>query len=173
MQNNAIRSIAAISPTNNLRKFVKQPSETEIERSILDWLNLLGAFPFKINLGGKPIKTPSGSFVMAPFSNPYCRKGMSDILVFYRGKTFAFEVKTPSEYQFMVRHWHKVTSQIKASKRIMHLRQQWEFIQSVQKQGNIGAFVCSVAMVKDIIEKTFQNKSVNVYSSHAQPRGPQ
>jgi hypothetical protein len=152
---------------------VKQPTEFEIERSILDWLNLLGAFACKINLGGKPIKTPSGNFVMAPFSNPYYRKGMSDIVVFYRGKTFAFEVKTPSEYQFMVRHWPKVTSQIKASKRIMHLREQWAFIQSVQKQGSIGAFVCSIAQVKDIIEKTFQNKSGIVNSSYAQPSRPQ
>jgi hypothetical protein len=149
---------------------MKEASEIQIERAILDWLTLLGAFACKIHISGKPIRIGK-KMIMAPFSNPYHRKAMSDILVFYRGKTFAFEVKTIDEYKFIVRNFDKIKGSGKASERINHLRDQYQFLLSIRKQGGIGEFVCSISEVKEIIERAFQTKTDIIKNGNAQPEG--
>ena len=66
-------------------------AEKDIERSILDWLNVIdGCFAIKINTIG--VFDPTRK-VYRKITNKHIHKGTSDILACYRGRFVAIEVK--------------------------------------------------------------------------------
>lgn len=130
------------------------PSEKEIEKAIAKRLSYYqGGFVCVIELSGRPIRTPSGT-VMIPFQGEFYRKGMSDIIFLYKGKSFAFEVKTEKEYKWVVKHrdrLRKSARNLLTKKRDIHVREQIDFIEGFKHSGNYGDFVCNFEQVEKII----------------------
>lgn len=78
------------------------------------------------------------------------QKGCSDILFFFRGKCTAIEVKTISEYRFVMKHYDRLRDIGKCrTKRDRHLHEQIMFIEGLKKSGNSGFFACSIEGVKE------------------------
>jgi len=129
------------------------PTEKDIEASILAFLENLGGFAMKINLGGRPIQTKDGRLLMMPFKNPFSAKGMSDILFIYEGCVFCFEVKKPSEVKFIKNSYQRLQegSFSAENKTYRRLRDQIIFIERVKSNGGYGGFVSSIEEVKSII----------------------
>jgi len=126
--------------------------EKQIETEILHYLNSIGAFPMCIEISGRPIKNKHG-IQLIPFKSPFHRKGMSDILCLYKGKLFAFEVKTRKELTWTQNKLAKYSTidLVMGNKKDNHLAEQDRFIQHINDNGGHGAFVCSVDQVKEII----------------------
>ncbi|MDP4225047.1 MAG: hypothetical protein Q8910_01560 [Bacteroidota bacterium] len=67
---------------------IKKPLEREIQKSCIDFLNMLGIFNFKINNGGVYIKSKDRYMVAQT-------KGIADLIVFPgNGRTICIEFKT-------------------------------------------------------------------------------
>ena len=127
-------------------------TETQIQNFILDYLNALGGYVCKIELSGKPVKTPQG-FKLIPFKNKYYRKSMSDILFFYKSNFYAFEVKTPQEHEKVKKNLNRFRTKTinQIPKYLHHYKKQFDFIECVKKQGGHGGFVSSLSDVKNIM----------------------
>ncbi len=93
------------------------PLESEIQRSILDWLTLKRIFHFRCNNQGRWLASANRWIPTAGI------KGVADILGFYKGKFFALEVKRPGG---------KVTPE------------QTAFLEVVKSHGHIGEVVYSL-----------------------------
>lgn len=133
--------------------------EEDIEKVILDYLGRVrGGFVTKIHLGGKPIKTRAG-IIMVPFGNRYCRKGISDIQFNFRGRMFVFEVKTPEEHKYILKHYKKISMtpleffDKKKDKKNRHIKEQMIYIDGIVESGGDGDFVSSLEQVKKILNK--------------------
>lgn len=126
--------------------------EKHVQGLILDYLSNLGGFVCKIELSGKPIYR-GGKLQLMPFKNKYYRTGMSDILYFYKGSVFCFEVKEPSEHEKIKKHFNRIAdlSYQELPKYLRHYKAQYEFIESIKKQGGYGGFVSNLMEVKEIL----------------------
>jgi hypothetical protein len=65
--------------------------ESQIQRSILDFLRWHGIFCFRVNQQGVPLHDGTGRYRPGP------TKGVSDILAIYKGRFIAIEVKRPGQ----------------------------------------------------------------------------
>lgn len=127
-------------------------TEQQIKSYILHYLDSLpDSFVCNIELSGRPVKTRSGHTILIPFKNKFYRTGMSDILFWKNGKSYAFEVKTPSELKWWLNKIKKNTIDL-TKKKDRHFWEQTEFLQEINAAGGKGAFVSSVEMVKSMIE---------------------
>ena len=72
------------------RKIRVLANEKETQKTILDYLNTIGALAIKIYNGG--IFNPKNHKYFFPYQNQY---GVSDIIACYKGKFIAIEVKSP------------------------------------------------------------------------------
>jgi|GEM_PF-6591616 len=130
--------------------------ESDIERGILDFLSY---FPMS-----EVIKTaPSGFFdggVMKKHRSPYVKKGLADIFFWYNSMFYAFEVKSEPEYKYVMKRYQWLLKQVPSTlnKKQKHLLDQILFLEGVKTAGFVGEFVCSVDMVRDIIEKKTNSK---------------
>ena len=68
-----------------------QPKEKEIQRTILDWLRVKGAFPIRINSGAMQGDHKGKRWFLRFTSEPGC----ADILCCLRGAFISVEVKRP------------------------------------------------------------------------------
>lgn len=86
---------------NQKRAFL--PNEKETQKAILEYLKTIGALPIKIYNGG--IYDPSSQKYFFPYQT---QRGVSDIIVCYKGKFIAIEVKSPlkkpTPYQIQFLH---------------------------------------------------------------------
>ena len=101
---------------------------------------------------------PSGFFdgkKMRCHSSIYVKKGLSDVFFWFEGKFIAFEVKTPLEIKFILKHQREIynTNRNMLSKKKAHLKDQMDFIESIRKSGFFGYFVSSVDEVKNILRE--------------------
>jgi len=132
------------------KKTAQNASEEMITEAICQYLSLFkGAQLNRI--------TPSGFFkggVMKKHRSKFVQRGMSDIQFVYRKKFYAFEVKTPAEYKFWLKHQAEIRSAIPStlSKKKFHLWEQWQYLRGVRENGFIGEFVCSPQMIRKILE---------------------
>jgi len=132
----------------------KIPStEKEIEFSILSYLDTLGGYPMKINLGGRPIQNKEGRMLLIPFKNAFTPKGMADILFIYEGCAFAFEVKTAAQVKFIKNSYQRLAEGgfSAANKSYKRLQEQILFIEKFKSSGGYGGFVSTIEEVKSII----------------------
>jgi len=112
-------------------------TEADVKKQIKDCLNAVGALPVSIWQG-----------LMSS-------KGVSDILVCYRGKFMAIEVKKSN--------WQPPGRGTKAYK---HYWQQFEFLEKVRQAGGIGFFATDVeTVIKEMDLKA------EVYPLFNQPKG--
>jgi len=126
-----------------------EPTEEEITEAICQFLELFaGAQLNRI--------APGGFFrggVMKKHKSRFVKKGVSDIQFVFQGMFYAFEVKTPTEYAFAMKHYHNIYSSpyevLSAKKR--HLKDQIEYLEGIRRNGFVGEFVNSVSMVKEIL----------------------
>jgi penicillin-binding protein-related factor A (putative recombinase) len=72
-------------------KKIFKPTEKETQKAILEFLKTIGALPIKIYNGG--IYDPKYQKYFFPYQT---QKGVSDIIVCYKGRFVAIEVKSPS-----------------------------------------------------------------------------
>ncbi len=100
------------------------PSEADIQRQIIQYLELRGALVNRINSGA--IKTEHGSYVRFN-SQPGC----SDILACYRGRFVAVEVKRDSKTK--------------------PRQEQIDYLESVRRAGGFGLVAWSVEMVEVLL----------------------
>lgn len=77
---------------------------------------------------------------------------MSDILFWWKGMFFAFEVKTVDEYNWISRNIDKIKSKAMVSKKEAHVLEQLHFLGSIKKAGGHAHFVCSLDQVKEILK---------------------
>lgn len=150
------KPLAFTSPNQKTKK--EEMLEQPIVKLICDYLSLLrGGFVIKHELSGKPVKVKN--FIkLVPFKNKYYRRGLSDIEFLYRGKTFYFEVKTNKELKWWakkyptVKHIDPSTLTANKDKKVKHFLEQQNFLDNVNRTGNVGRFVDSLEMVKEIIK---------------------
>lgn len=133
--------------------------EEDIEKVILDYLSRVrGGFVTKIHMSGRPVKTRAG-IVMIPFQNRYCRNGISDIQFNFRGKMFVFEVKTPEEHKYILKHYKELMltpielMDKKKNKKKYHIKEQMIYIEGIKDSGGDGDFVSDLDQVKKILNK--------------------
>jgi len=124
--------------------------ESQIEETILEYLSYLGGFSCKI---------PNAGFFdgakMVKHRSKHVINGISDVFLWLNGVFYCFEVKRPSEYKYVMKHYEKIKNSPVdlLNKKQKHLNEQIWFIENIRKQGFVGEFVCSVEMVRDIIKK--------------------
>lgn len=126
--------------------------EKAIEKDLLKYLDYKGCFPCKIENTGvyDPRKKTFRKVV-----SPYKRKGISDIMFFWKGKTWFAEVKTPDELGYIMRNFEKLDRrEVKSKERISN---QVKFIQSVREQQQIGIFVDGIERLKKLMESDLSN----------------
>jgi len=103
---------------------MKKPLERDIQKQILEWLNLWGAFAVRTNSGAF-VGEHKGKKRFVRFTN---RKGCSDILaVLLDGRFMACEVKRPGE---------KPTDD------------QRQFLRDVEHRGGLGLWVTSLDQLR-------------------------
>lgn len=136
-----------------LKNQVQVSTEKQIERAVCDYLDTVtGGFVCQIELSGRPIKKGFKT-IMIPFNGKHYRTGMSDILFFYKGTVYAFEVKTPTEHRYAIKHHEKITKTPKSllNPKQKHFHEQITFIENIKSAGGFGAFVSSVDQVREIL----------------------
>ena len=128
-------------------------TEKDIETEILNYLDSLGGFVMKINVGGRPLLLPSGKMIMMPFKNIYSRKGISDIFWIHNGLFHAFEVKKHTEHKFIEKHYERLLQGGFSSDNKQHKRwhDQIIFIENIKKNGGKAGFVYSIDCVKSLL----------------------
>lgn len=158
-----------------LKSIEYSPTEKEIEDSILNYLDFKG-FVSKIHRGGKPVKNKFGQVLLIPFGNKHVKK-LVDIYFLYKGKSFWFEVKTEKEFiYFQKKSTYLKNNSLKLikEKKLIHLKEQYDFIESVKKNGGYGGFVWSIECVKKIIsDALFVEGQPNDITSHQENQAEQ
>ncbi len=141
-------------------------TEKEIETMIARRLSFyVGGYVWQVELGGKPVKTKYGTRIV-PFGGKYYRRGASDIMFFYKGLTFAFEVKTPLELGYIGRHlksFYKTPTELITNKKKRHIKEQYDFIRGLRLSGSHGAFVCDFESVEIIIKKALLGEKYGLF----------
>ncbi len=99
---------------------------------------------------------PSGFFkngVMRKHKSKFIKKGVSDILYLSSGTFYAFEVKTPGEYKYILKHLEKIRATIPSqlNEKQLHIWEQEEYLQGIRVNGGVGSFVCSLGQVRTIL----------------------
>lgn len=80
---------------------------------------------------------------------------MSDILFIYKSKIFFFEVKREKDYALVVKNMERFKlSKLEIPKYLHHLKDQYDFIESVKKSGGFGGFVSNLEQVKEILNES-------------------
>ena len=108
---------------------LKQPREADIQRVIIQYLELLGAVVVRVNSGGMKV---DGRFVR--FNS---EDGCSDLLGCLNGRMIAVETKRPG--------W---TPAKPGSERHAREQRQGAFLDRVNRAGGLGMFARSVADVE-------------------------
>ena len=126
------------------------PTESQIEFLILEYIEMFkNSFVTKI--------APSGFFdgkKMRTHASRFVRNGIHDIFFWYEGKFKSFEVKTPKEMKFLLKHKEEImkTDRRFLSKKKKHLKDQLEFGEFIKCSGHEAYFVCSVNEVIEIMK---------------------
>jgi len=127
-----------------------EPNEGEIEDLICKWLSFFN--------DGKVYKiAPSGFFNGKRFvkhRNKFILNGHPDVVFHYQGRVFYFEVKKPSELKYLMKHYVSIKNGINLNKKKLHLQEQILFVEDLRRVGHVAEFVCSLDMVREIIDKT-------------------
>jgi len=114
---------------------MKKNNEKQIENAILTWLNLQSqCYAFKQDVRG--IWDENNKFFRK--ANKWTPIGGSDILVCYRGRFIAIEVKTPAAYKKFF------------GSRGKHEMRQKMFLEHVDYCGGLGYVVCCLAQVEEM-----------------------
>ncbi len=83
-------------------------------------------------------------------SNSLVPKGLPDLVYFYKGKTFFFEVKTEKASRFIVKNYNRILEG--KGKIYEHIYNQIVFREDLIKIGITCEFVATVEQVKEILE---------------------
>ena len=122
--------------------------EKAIEKEILLYLDHKGCFPCKIENAGTYDPTKK---VFRAVVNPYRRKGISDIMFFWKDSVYFVEVKTPDELGYITRNWDKLNNgEVKSKERLTN---QIRFLQSVRAKNQTGFFVDSIERLKILMRE--------------------
>ena len=122
-------------------------SEKQIETIILTYLAMSrGYLCYKNNNVGIYDEKAKAFRKVA---NKYCPPGVSDIYGSYYARAVYIEVKTPIEYQYLVKHYEELRSYFGVSKKKNHLKNQIRFIETNASLGCIAFFTCSLEMTKE------------------------
>lgn len=113
------------------------------QENILIRLNALPFAFFWVNPQGGYYNSSLGRFVK--HKSKFIMHGASDIIGFYKKTFYAFEVKTPTEYKYALKHIDDIysTHPNNLNKKKLHLWRQKDFIEQVKKNGGNGGFVSS------------------------------
>ena len=123
--------------------------EKAIEKMLLEYLDHRACFPCKIENTG--IYDPRKK-TFRTVTSPFKRKGISDIMFFYKGKVWYAEVKTPDELGYIMRNWQKLDRrEVKSKERITN---QIRFLQNVRQQQQVGIFIDGLDRLKDLMAQT-------------------
>jgi len=123
--------------------------EKAIEKQLCQYLELRGCFPCKVENTG--VYDPSKK-TFRKVTSPYKRKGISDLMFFWKGKVWYCEVKTPDELGYIERNWDKLNNgTVKGKERITN---QIRFLQSVRNHEQVGFFVDSLERLKMLMEES-------------------
>ena len=120
--------------------------EKAIEKVICQYLDLKGCFPCKVETTG--IFDPSKK-TFRSVTNPYIRKGFSDIMFFWKNKVWYCEVKTPEQLGYIKRNWHKLEPGLVSSRQ--RITNQIEFLKQVRRNNQVGVFVSSLDELKSLM----------------------
>jgi hypothetical protein len=115
---------------------INQPTEHEIQQSIMDWCALRGFVAVRINSGGVRATNAMGKERFIRFNRT---PGCSDILACVGGTFVAIEVKRPG-----------------ARTDAKRLQMQQAFLDRVAKAGGIGVIATSVADVERVINEAIE-----------------
>jgi len=121
--------------------------ERQIETMILDYLAALPGCDARKNESVGVFDPTKRTFRKS--HSKYRINGVSDILGYYKNKSFAIEVKTESEYKFVMKHYDRIKNGGLNTKRDRRLFDQISFIEMVKNHDQIGFFACSVDQVKE------------------------
>lgn len=126
--------------------------EKAIEKSLCEYLELRGCFPCKIeNTGVFDPRTRRFRSV----TNQFKRKGISDIMFFWKGKVWFAEVKTPEKLKYIIKHWDRLKAREVPSKE--RESNQIEFLYQIRERGQVGVFVDSLERLKLLMEQSPSN----------------
>lgn len=126
--------------------------EKHIEKACCEYLEYRGCFPCKIESTG--VFDPK-SRRFRSVTNPYKRKGISDVMFFWKGKVWFMEVKTPDKLKYIIKHWDRLEKKEVPSKE--RESNQIQYLHSVRKKEQVGIFVCSLDRLKILMEQTPSN----------------
>ena len=135
----------------------KEPSESEVQRGIIDYLELLQIFWWRQNSGMATYKDKNKGIRRVKYGTT----GASDLGCIaggnatnnVRGKYVAIEVKTPSEHRFLLKNYERIKSGVIRTKRDNHLFNQIGFVENVKDHGGIGFFASSISDVEKEFKK--------------------
>ena len=116
-------------------------SEANIQKDIMEYLKKIPCGKvFRLNGQGTIIR---GHIVKQ-------KETLLDILFLFRGQAYFFEVKTPTEKDFIIKHHERLIEGNFNSdnKNLKRYKDQIEAIREVRETGNVADFVCSVEDVK-------------------------
>ena len=120
-------------------------SEKQIETIILNYLSMCrGYLCYKQNNTG--IYDPKAK-AFRKVQNKFCPPGVSDIYGSYYARSVYIEVKTPEEYDYLLKHYEEIRSYVGINKKKNHLKNQIRFIESNASLGCMAFFTCSLLLV--------------------------
>lgn len=133
-------------------KQIKELKESDIEESILIYLDSIGSVVWKIAPSGFVMKDNRG-VRMRMHKSPYARRKTLDIFCLYKGKFIAIEVKTEKVYKYIIKHWDKLKREYPLMKKGQrkHYAQQVFTVEKINNNGGYAMFACSVEQIKAFI----------------------
>ena len=101
---------------------------------------------------------PGGFFkngTMRKHKSKYIKRGMADIQFILNGMFFAFEIKTPAEHKYIIKHGKKIadTPPDLLNKKRFHIWEQIQYLEGVRRNGFVGEFISNVDQVQEILYK--------------------
>ena len=136
-----------------------ESKESIIETQILRYLDTLGGYAIKL--------APTGYFdtkrkVFRKHTSVFANRKKLDILFYYKGTTWNFEVKTPTEYKYIMKHYAKLSDPVillNGNKKQVHLHEQIIALDRIRESGNYAFFTYSAMHVKQLFLKEYINES--------------
>lgn len=126
--------------------------EKGVEKDILQYLEFKGCFPCKLENTG--VYDPTKK-TFRKVTSKYKRKGISDIMFFYKGVVWFAEIKSPEALGYIERHFERLENGEVKSKE--NITRQIDFLISVRCKQQIGIFVDSVDRLKELMAQNLSN----------------
>ncbi len=123
--------------------------EKGIEKDICEYLEYRNCYPCKLENTG--IYDPRKK-TFRKVTNKYKRKGISDVMFFWKGVVWYAEVKTPDNLKYIIKHWDRLKNgEVKSRERVTN---QIKFLIHTREKMQVGIFVDSLERLKELMEQS-------------------